>query len=91
MNMSDKNTVSSYLQAFADLSCFYIIVGREIRGGLIGYVDRNGRAWTLMEDDEELADACLEFLRGLPAPEFDSTDKEETFISYAKDRLRASQ
>ena len=87
MNTIDRNSVESYLQAYADLDCFFITVGREIQGGLIGYVDSNGCAWTLMEDDETMAHACLEFLRGLSVPEFDSHEKEEAFIKGIKDRL----
>ena len=40
-----------------------------------------------MEDDEELADACLAFLRSMPAAVFDSQLDEEQFIDAAKQRI----
>ena len=85
--MNDKDAVAAYLMAYADLDCFYVTVGRGIQGGLIGYVDRSGKAWVLMEDDEELADACLAFLRSMPAAVFDSQLDEEQFIDAAKQRI----
>ena len=54
--MSNKTKVESYLLAYADLDCFFITVGRDIENGLIGYVDRKGNAWTLMEDDDQHVD-----------------------------------
>ena len=85
--MNDKDAVAAYLMAYADLDCFYVTVGRGIQDGLIGYVDRSGKAWILMEDDEDLAEACLAFLRSRPAAVFDSQSDEEQFIDDAKQRM----
>jgi|688.fasta_scaffold24114_10 hypothetical protein len=86
--MSNKTKVESYLLAYADLDCFFITVGRDIENGLIGYVDRKGNAWTLMEDDDQHVDDCLAYLRSIGAPEFDSTEKEVSFIKSVQYRLQ---
>jgi hypothetical protein len=86
--MGDRTKIESYLLAYADLDCFFITVGQGIENGLIGYVDRKGSAWTLMEDDDEHVDDCLEYLRSIRSPEFDSSDKEEAFIKSIQDRLQ---
>lgn len=76
------------LLAYAELECFYISVGDGVQGGLVGYVDRSGNAWYLMEDDDSLVQQMLSVLRSVPVPEFESPAAEEQFIERVKQRLR---
>ena len=86
--MDQSDDVAKVLLAYADLGCFYISVGEGVQAGLIGYVDRSGNAWYLMEDDDSLVNQMLSVLRSVPVPEFESPAAEGQFIERVRQRLR---
>ena len=72
---------------YSELNCFYITCGPTIDGGLIGYVDRSGSAWTLMEDDDNWVDACIVYLKSqVPVPVINDHRKER-LVQFVQNHL----
>lgn len=66
--MASKLRAEAHLTRFAPLARFWIYRTEHTAPGLIHYSDRDGKAWSLMEDDEDLLDYCIALLgsRGCP-------------------------
>jgi hypothetical protein len=70
-----------YLLSHAEIGAFYIICSDNISPGLIKYFDSTGKAWSLMEDDDELVAKAVEFLRKNGAPLFENVSAAQEFES----------
>jgi len=77
----DQSYIVQYLQSLSELDSFYVFCVNGSEPGLIHYLDSDGESWSLMEDDNELVDACLEYLMEMGAPIFDDVDKLKAFES----------
>lgn len=75
----EKSYIVQYLQSYAELNSFYIFYVTGSEPGLIHYFDSEGESWCLMEDDNELVDACLIYLKEMGAPIFDDIHKLREF------------
>jgi hypothetical protein len=74
-----ENELIQYLEAEADLDCFYIYRAQNVRPGLVHYVDRGGSAWVLMEDNDALVEAAVRFLIDRGNPVFESLDEASAY------------
>jgi len=84
----DQDYIMQYLQSYSDLDSFYIFCVNGAEPGLIHYFDIEGESWCLMEEDNELVDACLEFLRTRNVKKFSDVD---TLKVFEADRSKINQ
>ncbi len=84
--MASELRAEAHLRQFAPLERFWISRTEYTAPGLIHYSDRDGKAWTLMEDDEDLLDHCIALLELRGCPVFCDI---ESMDAYA-DRLGSS-
>lgn len=79
-----EDEIIQYLEAEADLDCFYIYRAMNVQPGLVHYVDRGGNTWVLMEDNDALVDASVRFLIDRGNPVFESHDEANAHESRLK-------
>jgi hypothetical protein len=65
----------AHLHRYADLDRFWIYRTPDTQPGVINYADSFGQAWTLMEDDDEFVEQCLNLLESRGCPVFDDVSK----------------
>lgn len=68
----DKDFIMKYLISISELKSFYVYFSSDNSSGLIHYFDENNESWVLMEDDDELVESCILFLRERKIPLFDN-------------------
>lgn len=62
---------SDSLRQHADLDRFWLLETNRIQPGLIHYLDAQGQAFTLMDDDDERVERCVTLLTSKNYPVFD--------------------
>lgn len=87
-NKISEQEITTYLLDKAELDSFFINCSPGIEGGLIGYVDRKGVAWTLMEDDDDLVEICISFLKKRDTPVFSDSLSEDAHVERLQTKLR---
>lgn len=69
--MSDTfASAESHLRQYAALDRFWILKTRHIQPGLIHYLDSQGRAFVLMDDDDRRVEQCIKLLESKDCPVF---------------------
>ncbi len=81
MTQNAINTKSHLLQ-YADLSLFWILRTDYIQPGLIHYLGSDGTAHTLMDDDDERVEKCIEFLEGMGNPIFADVNEMDSYAAH---------
>lgn len=79
--MASESKAEAHLKRFAPLSRFWIYRTEHTAPGLIHYSDQDGRAWTLMEDDEDLLDACIALLESRGCSVFDDVESMDDYAA----------
>ena len=82
----DESVVVDYLKSHAELDAFYVFNIDSSRPGLIHYFDSDGDSWSLMEDNDDLVDACLGYLQEHGAPVFENVDELKAFEESYKNQ-----
>jgi hypothetical protein len=80
LNEKERSQVISSLKCWAKISDYYLRKFPESSTYLINYVDESCTSWTLMEDDEDFLDLCVEYLKEIGAHEVNSHDEMEQYI-----------
>lgn len=84
----DENVVVDYLKAHAELDAFYIFNVESSRPGLIQYFDSAGESWSLMEENDDLVNACLSYFSDQEASVFRDVDALKAFEeSYKSNKV----
>jgi hypothetical protein len=68
-----EEDLRAYLLNHAEIRAFYVSTG------LIHFIDTNGQAWCLMEDDDDLVSDALQFLKIQGAPFLDEIGAAQEF------------
>lgn len=72
-----------YLLSYAKIESFYITCLENSSSGLISYFDSTGKTWCLMEDNDDLVEDSVEFLKNHGAPIFEKiSDVQEFEINW---------
>jgi hypothetical protein len=79
--MASESRAEDHLKRFAPLERFWIYRTEHAAPGLIHYSDQDGKAWTLMEDDEDLLDSCIELLESRGCSVFDDVESMDAYVS----------
>jgi hypothetical protein len=77
--MTNESRAMTHLQKFAPLERFWIYRTAHTLPGLIHYSDQSGKAWTLMEDDEDMLDQCIAVLEARGCPIFSDIDPMDAY------------
>ena len=77
--MTNEFRAMTHLQKFAPLERFWIYRTEHTLPGLIHYSDQSGKAWTLMEDDEDVLAQCIAVLEGRGCPVFSEIDSMDAY------------
>ena len=80
MNENAIDTKSHLLQ-YADLRLFWILRTDHIQPGLIHYLGSDGTAYTLMDDDDERVEKCIEFLEDMSNPVFTDVNEMDSYAA----------
>lgn len=82
---SSLDTAASFLLTHAPLSRFFIFRADGVVPGVIHYIDTNGFAWTIMDDDDARFLASHQALDEFGAPVFkDAKSMNEYISSFSK-------
>lgn len=70
--MNDKqSSIEDYLLQFASLDQFLILNSNHFQPGLVYFIDSQGTAFALMDDDDDRVEQCVKFLESKNCPIFD--------------------
>lgn len=83
----DKDFITKYLESRSKLELFYILYIKSTDSGLIHYSDEDGESWCLMEDDDDLVDACILYLTEFGVPTFNTQDDLNEFEIKLKNKI----
>jgi hypothetical protein len=78
--MASAFRAEAHLRRFAPLERFWIYRTEHTAPGLIHYSDQDGKAWALLEDDEDLLDCCIALLESRGCSVFNDI---ESIYSYS--------
>jgi len=73
--------VEKHLCEYAELDQFWILKTNHIQPGLIHYLDSQGAAFTLMDDDDDRVEQCLELLESRGCPVFDDVIEMDKYAA----------
>jgi hypothetical protein len=76
-----EEELQEYLLSHAEIRAFYITCLDNSSSGLISYFDSKGKAWRLMEDNDDLVADAVEFLKNHGAPLFEDINAVQEFES----------
>ncbi len=63
MKYSDQEIIG-YLESITDIDLFFTLKTDNMIAGIIHYVDRDkSNVWAMIEDRDDVVDACIEFLK----------------------------
>lgn len=68
------------LRHFADLADFWILRTNHIQPGLIHFLDSEGRAFVLMDDDDNRVTQCIALLEARGCPVFDDVIAMDKYV-----------
>ncbi len=77
--MASEFRAEVHLRQFASLERFWIYRTEHTAPGLIHYSDRDGKAWTLLEDDEDLLDYCVALVESRGCPVFSDIESMDAY------------
>ena len=69
----------AHLRHFAELYRFWIFKAKDIQPGLIHYLDSQGKAFVLMDDNNERVEECIELLGSRNCTVFDDADAMDKY------------
>lgn len=69
-----------HLRQYAQLSDFWLLRTPHIQPGLIHYFDAEGRAFVLMDDDDNRVEQCVALLEARGCPVFEDVAAMDSFI-----------
>lgn len=77
---SDKE-IQEYLELTAPLENYYIFqVYENKNSSVISYINKNGIAFSVMDDNDERVEICIDFLKRHGAPVFKTIEEENAYI-----------
>ncbi|MAX38772.1 MAG: hypothetical protein CME33_19620 [Gimesia sp.] len=70
-----------FLEQFAQLDKFYVFKAPTIQGGLICYLAADGKAYSMMDDNDERVEKCIAFLEKMDCPVFSTVEEIDAHIA----------
>lgn len=75
MNKFTKKQVQEYLSTLGNVNQFYITMLNGPGSEVIHYILEDNTAWCLMEDNTEMVNSCISYLKSTSTPILSSIDE----------------
>ena len=82
--------IANYLASHAPIECFYVLCSPDNKAILLNFFDAYGKSWTIMEDDDDLFNGAVTFLKKSEAPFFNNRSSMVEFERSMASKIRLS-